>query len=155
MYDPYDVDNAKRLKTLSVNHGMDKNDLKAIYITNGFEWTPFLEAFLHEWAGRTIYYPQHETGDLVKARMAYLPLIEVGSDYGLHRTTRSFLGEGYAPIGDCENGNVYLFLTDSGKLVGFADYLLLSWGAGTAEDWRKSLELLFAGGAPKCFGEIP
>lgn len=131
------------------------NQSKQMYLENGFRWTAYLEDFCNEYGGREIDYPHPFTGGTVKARFCIPEPICVGRKYGQHETTVNHLMEEIAPVGECSNGNIELLLTESGRLIGFADYMLLSWSAeGECDNWRASLARLLQGIKPESMGVI-
>jgi hypothetical protein len=128
---------------------------KQLYLSNGFLWTIHLEDFVRELAGQEFDYPHPQTGDSVRALFWHPKLIQVGHSYGQHQKTEEFLGEEIAPIGECSDGNIELLLTKTGRLIGFADYLMLAWDSDTSQaSWKTSLERLLAGQAPTELGVI-
>ncbi len=124
-----------------------------LYRKNGFFWNQILESAVKEHAGREISYQHHKTGRPKVACFFPDDLFVVGREYGQYQTIVEYLNEEVAPIGNCDGGYIELFLTQRGKLVGFADYLMLRWG-GPELDWRSSLQLLADGVAPSEIGVI-
>ncbi len=131
------------------------NQSKQMYLENGFRWTSHLEEFCNEYGGREIDYPHPFTGEMVNTRFCIPETVRVGRKYGQYETTVNHLGEEIAPVGECSNGNIELLLTESGRLIGFADYMLLSWSAeGEHDNCRASLARLLQGIKPESTGLI-
>ena len=122
-------------------------DIQRAYLDNGFFWNENLSAFATEFADKELTYPHHKTGKLMKARFFPTGIMSVNREKAKYELTSQFLKEEVAPVGHCNDDHIDLLLTCSGKLIGFADYLLLRWGH-ESEDWRSSLAKLLAGDAP-------
>lgn len=123
------------------------------YRSRGFFWNQHLACLVEEYAGREIPYQHHKTNKAMTVRLLPPDSFVVGREYGPYAVTVKYLNEEISPVGDCNERYVQLFLTESGKLIGFADYLLLRWG-GDELDWRSSLALLLQGIAPAKIGVI-
>jgi len=128
-------------------------DYEQLYIQNGFLWNNYLSDFVQEYGGKEIEYPDFRTGSSETANFCWPSLINVGRHYPQHELTAKYFGEEFAPVGDCNRKHIELLLLESGRLVGFADYLLLTWGENSY-DWRSSVKSLLAGVEPVKIGLI-
>ncbi|MFO1484518.1 MAG: hypothetical protein U1F71_14250 [Verrucomicrobiaceae bacterium] len=126
-----------------------------MYTDSGFVWSKALEDFCRQNDGREMWYPHFRTGDSVLARFCVTELILVGRKHGQHEIVSKWLGEEFAPVGDCSDGNIELLLTVSGRLIGFADYMMLAWdNPNCASTWQQDLIHLLRGMEPRTLGII-
>jgi hypothetical protein len=133
---------------------MDVEFYKTLYLTSGFFWNNNLSEFVSEFAGKETTYPHHKTRISQIARFCLPDLIKVGRSYGQHELTVKYLGEEIAPVGDCNCMHIELLISETGRLIGFADYLLLRWG-NDGVDWRSSMKSLLDGSEAFEIGVIP
>lgn len=125
------------------------NYYRQLYVKSGYLWTCQLEDFVQEYAGTRMKYPHPITKNKVEVRFCAIDLIQVSRSHGQHVTTSRFLNDDLAPVGDCSDGNIELLLAPSGRLIGFADYMLLSWAVSDKlPNWRESVCRLLAGEDP-------
>jgi hypothetical protein len=126
--------------------------LRELYTANGFPWASELEAFVNEVGEKTVYYTccSGKVGNV--ARFCLRDLIRVGASAweGLAR----HLGASVVPVGECERGEIDLFLTDSGELIGVREPMLFRWGL-PGFHWRASLKLLLDGVPAEHFDTLP
>jgi hypothetical protein len=127
---------------------------RRLYTQNGFFWNNHLVEFVQEFGEKVINYRHDKTGTPQTARFCLPVEINVGRAYGQHETTVHFLKEEIAPVGVCNADHIQLLLTEKGRLIGFADYLLLRWGEENS-DWRSSILKLLQSEAPTKIGVIP
>ena len=123
------------------------------YVRNGFFWNQHLAGLISKFGDKEMLYrnPKSHTDEI--ARFKPSDFVRVGRKYGMYSAVAKFLKEDVAPVGDCNRGNIRLLLTENGRLIGFADYLLLRWGNSDL-DWRSSLSLLLRGDPPAEVGVI-
>lgn len=113
-----------------------------LYRKNGFFWNAHLEDLVAEYGGRKISYPHPRgAGDCV-AMFCGEDDVELGFSH--YEDLSRHLGERLAYIGHCHAAHVDLLLTESGRLVGYADGLWLRWG-DPAQSWKESLQRLLNG----------
>ena len=124
---------------------MKNEDYKTLYKDMGFFWNEHLASCVAEFAAKEIPCLHYKTKETMLLRFFPSNILPVGRKYGQYELMVKFLGEEIAPVGDCCDGHIQLFLTESGKLIGFADYLLLRWGDEKA-NWRSSIVELLHGG---------
>jgi hypothetical protein len=143
---------SRRKKAAALKSGKIE-DIQDIYLRKGFFWNDDLADFAGDYVGREISYLHPYTGDAVTAR--FFPALADFPDRAksICRLIVEYLGEEIAPVGDCNQQHIELFLTKSGKLIGFADYLLLRWGEEELK-WRASLDLLLQGAKETKVGVI-
>jgi hypothetical protein len=123
---------------------MKSESIQSLYLHKGFFLNEELADFMKAYAGQEISYPHSFTGSTCTARFFPPTASFCERSYGPYELTVAYLGEEIAPVGDCDSEYVELLLTKSGKLIGFADYLLLRWGSEDLK-WRESLALLLKG----------
>lgn len=107
-----------------------------------------------EYGGKVMKYPHYRTSDLIEARFCVPSLIKVGRNDDQYVLTSAFLGSEIAPVGDCHNMHIELLLTQDGRLIGFADYMLLYWETLSPGSWRKSIQMLLEGIEPVELGVV-
>lgn len=133
---------------------MISEDVKLNYTRHGFLWTQYLEEFMNLYAGQRVHYNHPADGDRTSA-VFYDPVsVKAGKAYESFVATANFIGEEVAPVGDCNGQEIDLFLTASGNLIGFSDYLVLSWSTDPAPNWRVSIKRLLSGVRPQKVGLI-
>jgi hypothetical protein len=123
---------------------MSSDELRETLIANGFKWTAPLEEAARLYGVQVIKYRRfREVPDTMEFFSPPL-IIHSKRAHGIYDDMRRFTGEEIAPIGTCERRHVDLMLTESGRLFGYADNLMLTWGPPHA-DWKVSLARLLAG----------
>lgn len=143
------------MKDLPLKPGamMNVEIYRQLYTSAGFAWNPHRAAFLKEYGGMKIEFIRAGASNPETVEFCRKDLINAGRKYGMYELSIEFLGEELAPIGSCDNAHVYLFLTESGRLFEFADYLLLVWSED-GKDWRLAIKDLINGVEPTTFGLI-
>lgn len=135
---------------------MDISDIKKTYTDSGFTWTPHLEEFMQTYAGKKFLHPHPHP--LVKEKVEaifYKPsLVRAGTECGSNYWASKFLEEEVAHVGLCNNSNVDLLLSVSGRLVGFVEDMLFSWSDDPAPNWRQSIEQILLGVGAKKIAEF-
>lgn len=128
-------------------------EIRSFYLQKGFFWNDELEEFAAAYAGKEILYLHPKSGKTKVVRLFVADGFMMDRTYGAYDATVNFLGEEIAPVGDCNGHYIELLLTKSGKLIGFADYLLLRWGSDDLK-WKESLALLLNGAEATQIGVI-
>ena len=78
--------------------------------------------------------------------------IGIVSWFWLRSTTSKYLQQRVAPVGDYHGMDVELLLTETGRLIGFCDYLLISWGN---QHWSTAISMILSGDTGFKLGVIP
>lgn len=128
------------------------SDIKLAYEKRGFHWTTHLENLMRIFAGASYDYPHYIGDQMMEAEFYDAATMLEEADNDEYRATAKFLNEDVVPVGWCEGGVTDLLLTASGNLVGFNDYLLLSWSSHKAPNWKDAIERLFNGSSPQELG---
>jgi hypothetical protein len=76
----------------------------------------------------------------------------VGRFSSYYEAVSEQLQEEVAPVGDCNAAHIDLLLTETGRLVGYAECMLLRWGESA--QWRQSASSLLRGSEPVVIGEV-
>lgn len=122
---------------------------KILYKRHGFFWNSQLEQFVREYGGKEIPYAHPDMGFMLWADFRFRTII-LGAEtpyrkLGYLCSAADDMGEDVALVGKCEQGHIYLLLTESGKFIGVDDeYGLVRWGTADL-DWRSSLKNLLEG----------
>jgi hypothetical protein len=120
---------------------------------NGFFWNGELRDLVIEYSGKEITYRHPKTGSDQLARFIRPVQINVGRFNSPYDAVTEHLHEEVAPVGDCNGAHVELLLTETGRLVGFADSMLLRWGEESAH-WRLSASSLLHGFEAVVIGQV-
>jgi hypothetical protein len=132
---------------------MNTNDYAELYQSKGFFWNDCLAEFVAEFGGKELACQHVANGGIHTVRLCRLVWIGVGRALSRSRYVAEFLGEDTAPVGDCDNARVELFLSTSGRLIGLSDQQFLEWGDFGAR-WRSAIRDLLRGEEPKIIGVI-
>jgi hypothetical protein len=132
---------------------MNTDSYRALYMLNGFFWNGELGDLVVEYSGKEISYRHPKTGSDQLARFIRPVQINVGRFSSYYEAVSAQLQEEVAPVGDCNAAHIDLLLTETGRLVGFADSMLLRWGEESAK-WRLSASSLLRGFEPVVIGQV-
>jgi hypothetical protein len=133
--------------------GMNTDSYRALYMLNGFFWNGELYDFVVEYAGKEINYRHPKTRSDQLARFIRPVQINIGRFSEHYEAITSHLREEVAPVGDCNAAHIELILTETGRLLGHADSVILRWGEESAP-WRSAISSLLLGMPPTVVGEL-
>ncbi len=125
------------------------NEWKRLFVRHGFYWSDELCNFVNEYSTHTelSFFDNSDQINLLKP--AY---IKLGVQYGAYDATSKYLQQRVAPVGDYHGMDVELLLTETGRLIGFCDYLLISWGN---QHWSTAISMILSGDTGFKLGVIP
>ena len=126
------------------------SEFKQACLANGFHWNLAVEEFISEYGGKKIVYSDPTKGSNRTANLGDLTYLDTGAKS--YEDFSRFLGESVIPVGDCHARHIELLLTESGKLMGFADGIWLRWGLAE-ELWVTAVKRLLAGEEPIIFAK--
>ena len=122
-----------------------------LYLAYRFFWNVNISELLTRFGDKEIDYTLKD-GRSLRARFRVEAYVKLGAGYGQYMEISRVLGESVAPVGDCHNGQIELIITESGKLFGFHDYLLLTWTVD--QSWSSSIDALLSGNPCQQFAMI-
>ncbi|MEK7951689.1 hypothetical protein [Luteolibacter soli] len=118
---------------------MTNIDWKHAFEKHGFHWSAELDDFVREYGTRRELHFLDGSDQINLLKSSY---IELGAQYGEYVVVSKYLQQRVAPVGDYHRLDVSLFLTETGRLIGSCDYLLISWGD---QHWRTAIPLILGG----------
>lgn len=131
---------------------MTIRELRELYQNHGFIWNDEIASFLYTYGGETLKYCDPFSGGIMTVTLFDVGDVRAGRKYGTYAKTVEYLGTEIAPVGHCCNQDIEIFLTEQGDLIGFADYLLLSWSTMASPNWEDSMHQLLDGKRPREIG---
>lgn len=144
----------------AIRRTVAKYRLLKLYRKHGFPVTEALQSLVQTWSEVTSMQTgnsksaqkefarailEQPSGDSPHMDFFSVPDICLGAESSTYRIVSMFLGSQVIPIG-CGAG-VDLLLTADDRLIGFADYLILSW-SGPEAQWRRGLSAFLDGAKP-------
>jgi hypothetical protein len=118
---------------------MENIDWKRVFETHGFLWNGELNDFVNEYGVQRELRFLDGSDQINLLKSVY---IEIGVQFGPNEAVSEFLQQPVAPVGDYSQLDVLLFLSETGWLIGFCDYLLISWGD---RHWHTAIPLILSG----------
>ena len=132
---------------------MNTDAYRALYMLNGFFWNGELSDLVVEFSGKELPYRHPKTRSDQVARFIRPVQINVGRFSPHYEAVASQLQEEVAPVGDCNAAHIELLLTETGRLFGYGDAVILRWGESKA-NWRSAISSLLLGIEPVVVGQV-